>query len=146
VETSVKERLWKGGEPSEARIFGSDPEYPRPRSSQAASPIQLEINVAEPQTATSENRVLILFAHPALEKSRVNRHLVRAVRDLPGVTVHDLYEAYPEHDIDVAREQELLVEHDVVVFQRSSRNGRTWFCSTAGPMAAAARPCTASGC
>jgi glutathione-regulated potassium-efflux system ancillary protein KefG len=75
------------------------------------------MNVSEPQTAASSNRVLILFAHPALEKSRVNRHLVRAVRDLPGVTVHDLYEAYPEHDIDVAREQELLVEHDVVVFQ-----------------------------
>ena len=74
------------------------------------------MNVSEPRTATSGNRVLILFAHPALEKSRVNRHLVRAVRDLPGVTVHDLYEAYPEHDIDVAREQELLAEHDVIVF------------------------------
>jgi len=61
--------------------------------------------------------VLVLFAHPAIRKSRVNRHLVAAVRDLDGVTVNDLYDEYPDLDIDVAREQELLVNHDVVVFQ-----------------------------
>jgi glutathione-regulated potassium-efflux system ancillary protein KefG len=59
--------------------------------------------------------VLILFAHPALERSRVNRLLVEAVRDLPGVTFHDLYEAYPEFDVDVRREQELLERHEVIV-------------------------------
>ena len=37
-------------------------------------------------------RVLILFAHPVLERSRVNRRLLDGVRDLEGVTVHDLYE------------------------------------------------------
>lgn len=62
-------------------------------------------------------RILILFAHPAIHKSRVNRVLVEAVRDLPGVTFHDLYEAYPEFDIDVRREQELLTSHDVLVIQ-----------------------------
>lgn len=61
--------------------------------------------------------VLVLFAHPALEKSRVNHVLVREIRELPGITVHDLYEVYPEHDIDVEREQELLIAHDVIVFQ-----------------------------
>jgi len=59
--------------------------------------------------------ILILFAHPALEKSRVNRVLIEGVRDLEGVTFHDLYEAYPDLDIDVAREQDLLVAHDVIV-------------------------------
>jgi len=63
------------------------------------------------------NRILVLFAHPALEKSRVNRNLMAAVRDLPGVTFHDLYEAYPEFDIDVQREQSLLVEHEIIVLQ-----------------------------
>jgi glutathione-regulated potassium-efflux system ancillary protein KefG len=63
------------------------------------------------------SRILVLFAHPALEKSRVNRELAAAVRDLPGVTFQDLYEAYPEFDIDVHREQALLVEHDVIVLQ-----------------------------
>ncbi|MGW8266063.1 MAG: glutathione-regulated potassium-efflux system oxidoreductase KefF [Longimicrobiales bacterium] len=60
--------------------------------------------------------ILILFAHPAFQKSRVNRVLVDEVMDLPGVTFHDLYEAYPVFDIDVAREQELLLAHEVVVF------------------------------
>jgi glutathione-regulated potassium-efflux system ancillary protein KefG len=62
-------------------------------------------------------KVLILFAHPALQRSRVNARLIRAVQDLPGVTVNDLYERYPDFLIDVPREQDLLVEHDIVVFQ-----------------------------
>lgn len=62
-------------------------------------------------------KVLILFAHPAPEKSRVNVRLARAVRGLPGVTFHDLYEAYPQFHIDVKREQRMLEAHDVVVFQ-----------------------------
>ena len=63
------------------------------------------------------SRILILFAHPALEKSRVNQHLIRAVRDLEGVTFQDLYEAYPDLDIDVAHEQSLLESHDVIILQ-----------------------------
>ena len=62
-------------------------------------------------------RILILFAHPALEKSRVHRRLIRKVPDLPGITFHDLYEEYPDYDIDVPREQELLTAHDVVILQ-----------------------------
>jgi len=62
-------------------------------------------------------RILVLFAHPAFEKSRVNRALAEAVRGLPGVTFHDLYEAYPDFDIDVRREQALLLEHDLLVAQ-----------------------------
>ncbi len=62
-------------------------------------------------------RILVLFAHPVLERSRVNRRLVEAIRDLEGVTIRDLYEEYPTLSIDVKREQELLLAHDVVVFQ-----------------------------
>jgi len=61
-------------------------------------------------------RILVLFAHPAFHKSRVNRVLADQVRELPGVTFHDLYESYPEFDIDVRAEQELLLAHEVVVF------------------------------
>ncbi|MCK5376777.1 MAG: NAD(P)H-dependent oxidoreductase [Acidobacteria bacterium] len=65
-----------------------------------------------------ENRqILILFAHPAVRRSRVNRRLIEAVRTLDGLMIHDLYETYPDFDIDVAREQELLAAHDLVVFQ-----------------------------
>jgi glutathione-regulated potassium-efflux system ancillary protein KefG len=60
-------------------------------------------------------RVLVLFAHPALEKSRVNRVLIDGLDSMEGITFHDLYEAYPGLDIDVAREQALLTDHDVIV-------------------------------
>jgi glutathione-regulated potassium-efflux system ancillary protein KefG len=62
-------------------------------------------------------RVLILFAHPALQKSRVNRKLIATVRSLENVTVNDLYEEYPDFFVNVKREQELLLSHDVIVFQ-----------------------------
>lgn len=62
-------------------------------------------------------RILIQLAHPVLERSRVNRRLLAAVRDLEGVTINDLYEQYPGFEIDVRREQALLLEHDVVLFQ-----------------------------
>jgi glutathione-regulated potassium-efflux system ancillary protein KefG len=62
-------------------------------------------------------RVLVLFAHPALEKSRVHRRLIDRMPALPGLTFHDLYEAYPDFDVDVPREQALLAAHDVVVLQ-----------------------------
>jgi glutathione-regulated potassium-efflux system ancillary protein KefG len=67
--------------------------------------------------AGAEHKVLVLLAHPALHRSRVNRPLAAAARSVPGVTVHDLYEAYPDHDVDVAHEQELLAAHEVVVLQ-----------------------------
>jgi glutathione-regulated potassium-efflux system ancillary protein KefG len=43
--------------------------------------------------------------------------MVPAVPDSPDLTFHDLYEAYPRLDVDVTREQELLLTHDIVVFQ-----------------------------
>ncbi|WP_088343700.1 MULTISPECIES: NAD(P)H-dependent oxidoreductase [Rhodomicrobium] len=63
------------------------------------------------------SKVLILLAHPALQRSRVNRALVRAVTELQGVTLHDLYETYPDFMIDVEHEQSLLLDHDIIVFQ-----------------------------
>lgn len=62
-------------------------------------------------------RILILFAHPALEKSRVNRKLIENIDENQAITFHDLYQHYPEFDIDVAAEQRLLVQHDIIIFQ-----------------------------
>lgn len=67
--------------------------------------------------AEKEPRVLVLFAHPALRKSRCNRRLLVAARGVAGVTVRDLYEEYSDFMIDVPREQELLRAHEVIVFQ-----------------------------
>jgi glutathione-regulated potassium-efflux system ancillary protein KefG len=63
------------------------------------------------------NRVLILFAHPALQKSRVNRRLIAAVRNVENVTINDLYEEYPDFFVNIKREQELLLSHDIIIFQ-----------------------------
>jgi glutathione-regulated potassium-efflux system ancillary protein KefG len=62
-------------------------------------------------------RILILFAHPAFQKSRVNRVLIGAVQGVNGVTFHDLYQIYPDFDIDAKHEQNLLGAHDILVFQ-----------------------------
>ena len=63
-----------------------------------------------------ESNILILFAHPALQNSRVNRQLIKYVTGLDGVTFHDLYEVYPDFNIDVKHEQNLLLENDIIVF------------------------------
>ncbi len=62
-------------------------------------------------------KVLILFAHPVLEKSRVHANLVKAAKKISGITFHDLYEAYPDFDIDVDEEKTLLLSHDIIILQ-----------------------------
>jgi glutathione-regulated potassium-efflux system ancillary protein KefG len=52
-----------------------------------------------------------------MEKSRIHRRLVRNLPNLAGLTFHDLYEQYPNFDVDVPREQELLLAHDLVILQ-----------------------------
>lgn len=43
--------------------------------------------------------------------------LLHALDGLEGVTLHDLYERYPDLEIDPRREQELLADNDAIVFQ-----------------------------
>ena len=61
-------------------------------------------------------RVLVLFAHPRLEKSRTNAALIRRVPRRDDITVRDLYERYPDFDVDVDEEQALLLRHDIYVW------------------------------
>jgi glutathione-regulated potassium-efflux system ancillary protein KefG len=67
--------------------------------------------------ATDSRSILLLYVHPAHQRSKVNATLLEAVADLDGVTVNDLYQEYPRFDVNVAREQELLLAHDIVVVQ-----------------------------
>lgn len=62
-------------------------------------------------------KILILFAHPAQEKSEVNVPLIEAAQKLDHVTVVDLYGEYPKFRINIEREQQRLIEHDVIVFK-----------------------------
>jgi glutathione-regulated potassium-efflux system ancillary protein KefG len=63
------------------------------------------------------SRTLVILAHPDLSRSRINAALAEAAREVEDVTVHDLYAVYPDFAIDVAREQQLLLEHDRIVLQ-----------------------------
>ena len=68
-------------------------------------------------TGVQMSRILILYAHSAPHRSRVNRRMIAAAASLPGVTVSELYELYPDFVIDVEREQSLLAQADLVVMQ-----------------------------
>ncbi|WP_213715465.1 NAD(P)H-dependent oxidoreductase [Cedecea lapagei] len=61
------------------------------------------------------NKILVLAAHRAPEESRINRAGIKALKSIAGVTVHELKREYPDHQIDVEREQALLMEHDAIV-------------------------------
>jgi glutathione-regulated potassium-efflux system ancillary protein KefF len=64
---------------------------------------------------TARQRILVIYAHSAPHRSRVNRQLAEAARSL-GVLVHDLYETYPDFYIDPAREQALIAQSDLLAF------------------------------
>lgn len=63
------------------------------------------------------DKVLILFAHPRLEKSRVNQMLIKHIPQRSNITFHDLYERYPDFNIDIEYEKELLSTHQIIIWQ-----------------------------
>lgn len=62
-------------------------------------------------------RILVLLAHPSIDRSEVNRPLADATEGVDGVDLVDLYAEYPNFQIDIDREQQRLLDHDVIVFQ-----------------------------
>ncbi|EOW9550207.1 NAD(P)H-dependent oxidoreductase [Vibrio fluvialis] len=69
------------------------------------------------QDSMTSQRILILYAHPCQHKSEVNARLFKAARYARNVTLVDLYGEYPTFNIDVDKEQQRLLEHDVIIFQ-----------------------------
>lgn len=61
-------------------------------------------------------KILVLFAHPAQERSQVNVELAKAAKKLSFVTLVDLYAEYPTGFIDVDLEQKRLLKNDVIIF------------------------------
>lgn len=58
----------------------------------------------------------ILLFHPHLNQSRVNRALADGARSA-GFTVRDMYGKYPDFNIDVDHERQILEQTDRIVFQ-----------------------------
>ncbi len=61
--------------------------------------------------------LLVYYAHPGHRHSHANRAMVEKAREVEDITFVDLYGEYPRFDIDVDREQQRLLDHDVILFQ-----------------------------
>lgn len=69
------------------------------------------------QQAQLNPKTLVIVAHPALhDSSRVNQKLANICHKHVD-TVHDLYAKYPDGKINILHEQQLLLQHDRVIFQ-----------------------------
>ncbi len=62
-------------------------------------------------------KILIIFAHPALQKSKIHKRLTDSVKNIRGVTLNNLYENYPDFYLNIIKEQQLLIEHDIIIWQ-----------------------------
>ena len=61
------------------------------------------------------SKILLVVAHPALEKSRNNVRLIKAAESMENVVVRDLYELYPRFSINAKKEQQYLEQSDIIV-------------------------------
>lgn len=61
-------------------------------------------------------KILLYYAHPGHQYSRVNKLLARIAMQ-QELTFVDLYEEYPRFEIDIDKEQQRLLDHDVIIFQ-----------------------------
>ncbi|WP_088072098.1 NAD(P)H-dependent oxidoreductase [Gottfriedia luciferensis] len=61
-------------------------------------------------------KTLVIVAHPNIEQSKVNKTWMNRLQQ-EDVTINNLYEKYPHFEIDVEKEQQLLLDHDRIVFQ-----------------------------
>jgi putative NADPH-quinone reductase len=62
-------------------------------------------------------KILLVVAHPTLKtNSRINQSLSSAVENKVN-TSRNLYEVYPDGIINVQTEQDLLLQHDVIIYQ-----------------------------
>lgn len=62
-------------------------------------------------------KILILLAHPELNRSEIHAPLLPMLAAHEAVSLVDLYAEYPNFYIDIRKEQRRLQAHDVVLFQ-----------------------------
>jgi len=63
-------------------------------------------------------KTLIIVAHPSIEKSVINKRWIDELKLYPEqFTIHELYKAYLDEEINVEQEQALVEAHDNLVLQ-----------------------------
>lgn len=63
-------------------------------------------------------KTLVIVAHPSIETSVINKQWVEELKRHPKkYTVHELYKVYPNGNIDVEEEQQLVETHGNLVLQ-----------------------------
>ena len=65
----------------------------------------------------AQKDILVVVAHPNLADSEVNKAILQELSKVERVTLNNLYKKYPDFEINVANEQELLIDHDIIIFQ-----------------------------
>lgn len=64
-------------------------------------------------------KTLVIISHPDMPNSRINKVWIeKAAAYSNEITIHDLYSEYPDFNINVKREQE-LVEDQIILFSNS---------------------------
>jgi glutathione-regulated potassium-efflux system ancillary protein KefG len=64
-----------------------------------------------------KQKIAILYFHPTHHKSRINKALLKKIEDLEGITLRNMYDLYPDFHINVKQEQEMLLGHDIIIWQ-----------------------------
>lgn len=63
-------------------------------------------------------KTLVIVTHPHIDQSVVNKRWIEELEKHPDqFTIHQIYQAYADGVIDVAKEQALVEEHENLVFQ-----------------------------
>lgn len=62
-------------------------------------------------------KTLVILSHPEIKESGSQQYLLTSIPENKNITVHHLESIYPDFNIDVEKEQELLKRHDRIIFQ-----------------------------
>jgi len=63
-------------------------------------------------------KTLVVVSHPHINESVLNKRWIEELEKYPDLfTVHQLYKAYPDGVIDIAKEQALIEAHENLVLQ-----------------------------
>ncbi|MDQ0899073.1 MULTISPECIES: NAD(P)H-dependent oxidoreductase [unclassified Paenibacillus] len=62
-------------------------------------------------------KTLVIVTHPNIDASNWNKAWLEELQKHDDITIHELYKAYPDENIDVSSEQLLIEAHDRIIFQ-----------------------------